>query len=118
MYLQTKIKIDFLKSDIYFYIVSDIKKKIKTLLKKRNEQMHDYDGDAAAVTFCLKNADYFIIIKDKYITNYYISHEILHVTEHILNDSSIKDEETKAYIVGYITEKIYNFLISKNIKIA
>jgi hypothetical protein len=64
-----------------------------------------------------KGTEYYIVyVEDKISTNL-ISHEIYHLATNILTDISIKDEESTAWLVGHLTEKIYRILRQKKYNI-
>ena len=44
-----------------------------------------------------------------------LAHEIFHLTHMITKDIDINDEESQAWLNGYLTEQVYKILNKKNI---
>lgn len=44
-----------------------------------------------------------------------VSHEISHLIDHILDDRDIEDTEARAYLTGFISETIINYLLKKDL---
>lgn len=65
-----------------------------------------------------KMKDYYIFYKTESLTVNTIVHEISHVVDFILNEREIEDKgEAKAYLIGYISEKVFDFVFKKSLLI-
>lgn len=100
-----------------FIVCPDIGKEIVTIEKRRPGYSVSFKGEAGGLAFSWTHHEYFILISENALRHSYIAHEILHTVEKISKDRGIKDEEAKAYLCGYITRLIYEFLSSKKRKI-
>lgn len=117
MYLSKVFNIELYKFKVYFYIVSDIKKKVKLIENKTNgEWIIPYDGGAGGLSFSLDVDKYYIIIRQDAIQHYYISHEIQHVIDDVTKHRG-EEETSRAYLNGFLTQKIHDLLKQKNIKV-
>jgi hypothetical protein len=57
---------------------------------------------------------YIVLVKSK-LTHNLIAHEVFHLSSSVLRTINITDEEATAWVIGYITELLYDFLKSKQI---
>jgi hypothetical protein len=64
-----------------------------------------------------KGVDYYIVLLEKALSHNLISHELYHLTNRITKDIEITDEESGAWLSGFLAEKIYKVLQAKNYKI-
>ena len=58
---------------------------------------------------------YYIVLVRGKLTHNLIAHEVFHLSSSILRTINITDEEATAWVIGYITELLYDFLKSKQI---
>lgn len=117
MYLHKAIKIPLYQCKVYIYVVTNIKDKVKTIEKStKGEWSIPYEGESGGLYFSLGVSQYHIIYRSDCLSHYYISHEIQHFVDEITEHRGM-DSEQRAYINGFITQEIHNFLKSKNITV-
>jgi len=101
------------------YIISDsLKNTEKYLLKKYGgENTITFDAnEAEGITVTLSGNLYVVMIDHKYISHNTIAHELYHATRRITEDRDIDDEESIAWVAGYLSEEFYKFLSSPKVK--
>lgn len=116
------IKIPVYKITIHVKIAPEIDKIINSLAKrkkwqevelKQGEEVHGY---AVAANDCI---NYYIFYDVLSVTSNYLTHEISHVVDYILDERSMENEaEARAYLTGHISEKIFDFVLKKNLLIS
>lgn len=60
---------------------------------------------------------YYIVLVRSKLGHNLIAHEVFHLSSSILRTINITDEEATAWLIGYITELLYDFLKRKQIVI-
>lgn len=114
--IQKKINIKTFSCDV-MYIVCDNIYKVETMLyKKHGGEQPKEDDNVEGYTISLNNGTYVVVLDYKFMTNNLIGHEIYHVTHRICADRDIEDEETMAWLNGYLHEEFYNFINTQKFK--
>ena len=99
--------INIYECKVIFIIVNDSKDINKYTSKFLN--IND-ENDYAGVTINI-NPTYYIIISKENLKDYNtILHELFHIVDEITNDRDIKDWEAKAYLQGFIGNKILKYV--------
>jgi hypothetical protein len=116
------IKIPVYKITIHVKIAPEIDKVINSFAKKKKwkevelkegEQVHGY---AVSANDCI---NYYIFYDTLSVTSNYITHEVSHVIDYILEEKDIERVgEARAYLTGHISEKIFDFVLRKKILIS
>lgn len=92
---------------VIFIIVNDN----KDINKYTNKFLNIKDeNEYAGVTININPIYYLIISKDNLNDYNTILHELFHIVDEITNDRDIKDWEAKAYLQGFIGNKILNYV--------
>lgn len=104
-------------TDLKFIICPDMEKEFNSIARVKKDLNFAFSGDAAGLAFPYYTYEYYILLRDDMVSHSFISHEVLHTVERITKDRGIRDEETRAYLCGYITRLIYIFLKKKRIKV-
>lgn len=60
---------------------------------------------------------YYLILNEKYLTYNTITHETFHVAMHMTRDRGIMEEESQAWLVGYINQAVFKILDQKKLPI-
>lgn len=110
-----KIKIDVFSSTLYFIVTEDIEEEIKRLEKRLKIEI-DFDGAVEAFFVSAKKRNYYIVIQKNCLSYNTIGHEIFHATIGILETKYIEDEETKAWLCGYLTEEVFKSIDKEDLK--
>lgn len=121
MIVSTKINIDLYSTHLLFVIADDIYEASQKLVKhvqKDEVWTAEYAGSVHGVTIYGTNPDYSILIRTKSLTYNTIVHELYHVANAMMEKISIDNEEATAWLIGYLAEKIFKFLESKQITVA
>lgn len=107
------------ESDLKFIICPNMQQEFDRIAKKKAGSSFNvsFSGDAGGLAFSADIHEYYIILRDDAIAHSFIAHEILHIVERITRDRGIRDEESRAYLCGYITKLVYQYLAKKKVKI-
>lgn len=101
------------------YVVTDnMVKSEKYLIKKYNgDPACGVDSsEAEGITITITGKLYVVMIDWKYLSHNTIAHELYHVTRRITDDRDISDEESVAWLAGYLSQEFYKFLGSPKVK--
>jgi len=114
--IQKKINVNTFSCDVV-YIVSDNIYKVEDFLhKKYGGEKPKEDDPAEGYTVTVNSTLYVMVLDYRFMTNNLIGHEIYHVTHRICGDRDIEDEETMAWLNGYLHEEFYNFIRTPKFK--
>jgi hypothetical protein len=114
--IQKKISVNAFSCDVLF-IVSDNINKVENYLHKKHGTEKPKDGDnAEGYTITITPRLYAMVLDYQYLTHNLIGHEIFHVTHRIAEDRDISDEETQAWICGFLCEEFFKFYLSDKMK--
>lgn len=72
------------------------------------------DGSAEGVTISVGFDLYVMILDMKYISYNLVAHEVCHVVQRITRDREMTDEETMAWLTGYLCEEVHGFINKDN----
>jgi hypothetical protein len=114
------IKIPIYKCTCHVIISKDISDVINKYVKKKKwnadyaiktgEDVHGYAVTDGTTT------DYYIFYSLESLTANYIAHEISHLIDFIFEEKDIERHgEARAYLTGYISEKIFDYVLKKQI---
>lgn len=114
-----KFPVSIYSCSVIFSIVSDVLEKTNKLNKKYKYKIIDKIDDelVEGQSPSYNTKFYYIIINEKYLTYNTISHEIYHIVEDIASNRGVVENESKAWLCGFISEKIYNFLKKNQIEL-
>lgn len=99
--------------------VVDSMQDMQDYLDKKTKSLVDIT-DSCGCVFDLqgvKGLEYYVVYEKDKLTINLISHEVYHLAVRILTNINITDEESTAWLVGYLTETIYKVLRQKNYNI-
>ena len=86
--------------------------------KKCNGMIDVLDADGVVFElFSSKGHEYYIVLVEEQLSHNLIAHEVFHLAVKMTSDIEIKDEESTAWLIGYLTEEVYRVLKSKNYNI-
>lgn len=113
------IKIPLYKITIYVKIAPEVKKVINIFSKKKKwkdvelKEGEDVHGYAVSAD---DGINYWIFYDLDSVTSNYITHEISHIVDLVLGDKEIETiGEARAYLTGHISEKIFDYVLRKNL---
>lgn len=113
MISRTKLKIELYETNVIMFVVKsmeEFEEKVKKKTKSNNISIKDTYGCA----FTWGNSEYVLALHEDSLSHNLIAHEIFHLAIMITNDIDIEDEESQAWLIGYITEQVYKALKKKN----
>jgi hypothetical protein len=115
-----KITVDLYSRIANLYVVKKIEDMQSYLDKKTLGMLDVMDSEGCVFDlFSEKNGlEYYIVLVESKISHNLIAHEVYHLATKMAHDIEIKDEESVAWIIGFLTETIYKILKSKNYIIA
>jgi hypothetical protein len=108
--IQKKINVNTFSCDVIYMVSDDIYKVESYLHKKYGGDKPKENDPAEGYTITINSAMYVMVLDYRFMTNNLIGHEIYHVTHRICNDRDIQDEETMAWLNGYLHEEFYKFI--------
>ena len=115
MKLLKKVNVNTYSCHVHFIITDDIHKVENALYKKHGGDKPD-GSPAEGYTVTVHAGLYVMVLDYKYLTHNLIGHEIYHVTHRIANDRDIRDEESMAWICGFLSEQFYTWLNTDKVK--
>jgi len=59
---------------------------------------------------------YIVLVKEK-LSHNLIAHEIFHLGTNMTHDIEISEDESRAWLIGYLTQEIYKILLKENFTI-
>lgn len=100
-------------------IFTDNPPKEVNAIRKKYKEVSELDKDVEGVFVAIDSTivEYFLIIDFKYLTHNTIAHESYHAVKRITKDRDIEDEESEAWISGFISGNIYKLLDKRGIKV-
>lgn len=108
------ISVSLYECKLKLIIAPDVVAETNIICRKHNIPL--VEGSAEGM-FISAKGNYWLILDEKKITHNCIAHETHHAVSRIMDDRCIEDEESRAWICGYITEQIYRFLNKKKIEV-
>lgn len=99
-------------------IDEDIEKRINAFIKrhkwnedvlKEGEQVHGLAVNPGLVH------TYYIFYALESVNPNIITHEVSHLIDDVMGDKGMADSETRAYLAGYINEKIFDYVLKNKL---
>jgi hypothetical protein len=114
--LKCKIKVKVYDCVLEFIVTDEIMQQYSKICKKykMNPEYTSLDG---VFLFPTNGPSYYLIIALSKLTHNTIAHEVYHAATRICDHRDIEDEETKAWLAGYLTQEVYLFLEKKQQKV-
>lgn len=110
-----KLRLSNYNCNVNITITDELKKRVNALYK-RYKTKDEFVGEAEGIMMTIDIDNYFLIFDYQYLTHNTIAHEVYHCVVRITEDREIIDEESQAWLCGYLTEVIYNFINKNEIK--
>lgn len=73
-------------------------------------------AEAEGITITVDGSLYIVMIDAKFLNHNTIGHELFHATKRMAEDRDITDEETCAWLMGFLCQEFYKFIGSEKIK--
>lgn len=114
------IPIEIYKLKCIVIIDKDIRKKINSYSKREKWEINipdDHDLDGMAINPYNFTSYYLFLSEDSLNVNI-ITHEVSHLVDYILEDKDVNDGEARAFLSGFINEKIFDYVIKHKLLVS
>lgn len=108
--IQKKIDIKNYACSLIYIVTDSIFRAEKYIHKKYGGDVPTEDDSVEGYAITINSGLYIVVLDFRYITNNLIGHELYHVTQRIGGDRDIEDEESMAWLNGYLHEEFYKFI--------
>jgi len=98
-------------------IITDNLMAVVNSLYKRLKHKDVFDSEAEGVLITLDIDNYYIVLDIHYLSHNTIAHELYHSVVKVTEDRDIVDEESQAWLMGYLTDEVYKFVDKNKLKI-
>ena len=110
--------VDVYDCSVTIILTDRVQHMINRYLKKDNAEEIPYEVDAFFFRPSDRIGKYFLFFDVNNCNVQLVNHEKSHLIDHILNDRSIRrKDETRAYLDGYLSKKIYSFFKRRKINL-
>jgi hypothetical protein len=114
------IKIDVFSANVTL-IISDSMEEISEYVKNTYD-IEDIDSTDSipfmeGFVLSLDTGKFVMAIGEKHLTYNTITHELYHLATAILSRINIEDEETSAWLIGFLAEKVYQHLDKSGLQV-
>lgn len=113
------VKVNTYACDIIF-VITDEMAKTEKYLQNKYAKGTTIPGtaaeDAEGITITVHGRLYITMIDVKHLNHNTIAHELYHATRRITEDRDITDEESSAWLMGFLSEEFYKFLSSDKVR--
>lgn len=114
MIVKAKIKLSVYETVVQLMVV-DSMDEFQELLAKKGIMVADVTNcDGITLGY---DQSYLVVLVKERISHNLIAHELFHLAQMVTKDIDINDEESQAWLNGYITEQVYKILNKKSIPI-
>lgn len=113
-----KLKVPIYEAVVNICIVENIDD-MQAYLDKKTKGLIDVSDSEGCVFdwYTPTGIEYYIVFVAGKLSHNLVAHEVYHLACRLMRDVNINDEESVAWLLGYVTENIYKVLKAKNYKI-
>jgi hypothetical protein len=105
-----KFPISIYETNVTVFVVDDITDMENYLKKQKlNADIANSDGCVLQIPR-IQGVEYFIVFVRKQVSHNLIAHETFHLAKNLAGAINIEDEESVAWLVGHLAQKIYSIL--------
>lgn len=109
-----KIRVNAFECEVLLVLTDGVHSAEKWIHKKYNtKETATEEGLAEGVSITVSFNLYVIILDSNMISHNLIGHEVFHIIKRITEDREITDEETSAWLMGFMLQEIHNFIDKK-----
>ena len=94
----------------------DIRNEINKIYKKHKVD-EKYTESVAGLALSFNMSKHYIFYHIDHLTHNTIAHELYHITRSLTEERDIKEEESQAWMIGYLTEEVYKHIEKKKLNI-
>lgn len=111
-----KLKLPTYNCNLIIIITDSLKKEVNSIYKRlKHKEIFDEEAEGILLTLDIDN--YYLIYDTQYLSHNTIAHEVYHAVVKVTEDRDIVDEESQAWLAGYLTEEVYKFIIKKGLNV-
>lgn len=114
--MRKRLKIDQYNCELIVIITDKIIDECNKILR-RDKSQHRIDYEIEGIFLYHDIDKYYLLLNCAHLTHNTIAHEIYHAVVRITEDREISDEESQAWLMGYITELVYKHIYKNNVQI-
>lgn len=111
MITKTIIKLPLYECKVVLIVTSSMEELQEYILKKKKAKVEL--ADTYGIVFNWGNSEYVLALKEADLSHNLIAHELFHLTLAITTSIDIEDEESQAWLIGYLAEQTYKVLNKK-----
>lgn len=108
---QKKINIKAFECSVLLIVTDNVSKAEKAIHRKhKTEEIATDEGYVDGLTISV-NFNLYVVILDRSSASYnLVGHEVCHAVQRIAGDREITDDETMAWLTGYLCEEVHTFI--------
>lgn len=111
-----KIKLHTYNCYVSLIVTDQLNDVVNEIYKKSNSK-DSFTAEAEGVVVTFDIDSYSLVLDTKYLTHNTISHELYHAVVRVTEDRDIVDEESQAWLMGYLAQEVYKFIAKNGFKI-
>ena len=117
--LKLQINIPLYSFKCSVIIADEIEKVIAKYLKRFKIPLTEENGEYDGYALFTPQSKYYIFYSLHSLTPNTIVHEVSHIVDYMVEDKGIeKTGEARSYLTGYISEKIFDFILKNKLLIS
>lgn len=117
-FYKTKVKVPIYNTHANLCVVKEMEDMQYYLDKKVQGTIDVLGADGCVFDIYTTNGmEYYIVFVESRLSHNLVAHEIYHLGVKITTDVNIIDEESTAWLIGFLTENVYKVLQKKEFKI-
>ena len=111
-----KIKLSTYNCNVVFVITDQLILTVNNIYKAlKCKELFSSEAEGVVLTVDIDN--YYIVLDIQYLSHNTIAHELYHSVVKVTEDRDIVDEESQAWLMGYLTQEMYKFIEKNKFKI-
>jgi hypothetical protein len=116
MKISVTFDIPLYAAKVHFTVARDARKVINRIFRKHNTNQV-YKDTVAGMMITFSMDLYHIVIDENHLTYNTVVHELYHAATQLMRDRNIFEEESSAWTAGFIAERVFGYLKSKEIEV-
>jgi hypothetical protein len=113
--IRLKFKVDLYEVSVIIYVL-DKMSDLESIVLKKTKTKIDTDH-VLGITFAWGDQEYVVAFEKDKLSHNLINHELFHLTKSITEHIDIDDEESQAWLMGFLSENVYRLLKKKGFTI-
>jgi hypothetical protein len=117
MTLKSRLRIEMYNCTVYFHVTDEPTAEFNSISKRLKIPVEPGFCEGGVIYNDDDIEKYYLIIGSGFLTHNTIVHELYHLVENICKPRSVKEEEAKAWLIGFLAQHLYKFLERKKLKV-